>query len=57
MDERCVDIEDLERCDQQIMHSKVMDLNGNKKHNKNIAIKKADGSTAMDVKDVKDRWN
>ena len=57
MDERCAEIEDLEKRDQQIMYSKVNDLIGKKKSNKNIAIKKADGSIAMDIEDIKARWN
>ena len=56
MDEKCGDIEDLERRDQQIMYSKVGDLIGKKKHNKNTAIKKADGSIPLDVEDFKYRW-
>ena len=45
MDEICADIEYLERTDQQIMYSKVSDLFRKKKYNKNIPIKKTDGST------------
>ena len=56
MHERCADIEDLERRYQQIMFSKVSDLIGKKKNNKNITIKKAVESIAIDVEVVKDKW-
>ena len=57
MDERCAEIESLEKRDQQIMYSKVKDMIGKRKRNSNIAIKKNDGSIAMDIEDVKIRWN
>ena len=41
MDERCAGVENLEKRDQDIMYSRVKALVGKKKHNKNIAMKKA----------------
>ena len=57
MDERCTEVEDLQNRDQQIMYSKVKELVGKKKYNKNIAIKKSDGKVAMEIEDVKLRWS
>ena len=57
LEERCSEIEDLERRDQQIMYSKVKELLGRKNCKKNIAIKTADGKIAMDVEEVKSRWS
>ena len=57
MDEKCTEVEDLSKRDQQLMYSKVNDIIKKKKSNKNIAIKKADGTIAMDIEDVKARWN
>ena len=57
MDEKCTEVEDLSKRDQQLMYSKVNDIIKKKKSNKNIAIKKADGTIAMDIEDVKTRWN
>ena len=56
MDGRCEEMEDLEKRYQQITWSKVNDLIGKKKRNKNNAIKKDSGSIAMDIEDVKARW-
>ena len=53
MDERYPEIEDLEKRDQQIMYSKVSDPLGKEKRNKNIAIKRADGRMATDIKFIK----
>ena len=57
MDEKCTEVEDLSKRDQQLMYSKVNDIIKKKKSNKNVAIKKADGTIAMDIEDVKTRWN
>ena len=57
MEEKCSEIEDLEKRDQQIMYHKVKDLLGRRNHKKNIAIKTADGKIAMDVEEVKSRWS
>ena len=57
MDDRCGEVEELEKTDQQIMYSKFDELIGKKKPNKNISIKKADGSIAMDIEDFKARRN
>ena len=57
IDEKCTDLEDLEKRDQQKMYGKIKDLVGKKKYNKNIAIKKADGKIAMDIEEVKSRWS
>ena len=56
MDEKCAEMEDLDKRDQQIMYSKVKELVGKKKYNKKISIKKADGKIAMDIEEVKSRW-
>ena len=57
MDERCAVVEDLEERDQQNMYSKVKELVGDEKHNRNKGIKKADGNVAMDMEEAKARWN
>ena len=57
MDERCAEVEDLEKRDQQIMYNKVNEIVGKKKYNRNIAIKKTDSQVAMEIEDVKLRWN
>ena len=57
MEEKCSEIENLEKRDQQIMYHKVKDLLGRRNNNKNIAIKTADGKIAMDVEEVKSRWS
>ena len=57
MDEKCTEVEDLSKRDQQLMYSKVNDIIKKRKSNKNIAIKKADGTIAMDIEEVKARWN
>ena len=57
MDEKCTEVEDLSKRDQQLMYSKVNDIIKKRKSNKNIAIKKAEGTIAMDIEEVKARWN
>ena len=57
MEERCLEVEDLQNRDQQIMYSKVKEIVGKKMYNKNIAVKKLDGKVAMEIEEVKLRWN
>ena len=57
MDERCAEVEDLEKRGQKILYSKVKQHVGKKKHNKNKAMKKADGNVAKDMEQLKARWN
>ena len=57
MDERCAEVEDLEKRDQAIMYSKVKEVIGKKNYNRNIAIRKSDGRIAMDIGEVKERWS
>ena len=56
MNERCAEVEDLDKRDQQIMYSKVKEVVGKKNYNKTIAIKKSIGRNAMDIEEVKERW-
>ena len=39
------------------MYKKVQDVVGKRKFNNNIAIKKDDGTIAMEVEEVKARWD
>ena len=39
------------------MYSRMKDLIGKKKRNKNVAIKKTNGTIAMDIEDVKAKLN
>ena len=57
MDERCAEVEDLQNRDQQVMYSKVKEVIGKKKYNKNISIMKSDGKVAMEIEEVKLRWS
>ena len=57
MEERCAEIEDLDKRDNQLMYKKVQEIVGRRKFNSNIAIKKADGTIAMEVEEVKARWD
>ena len=53
MEERCTEIEDLNKMNNQLMYRKVQDVVGTRKFNNNIVIKKADGTVAMEVEEIK----
>ena len=58
MTEKCEEIEQLEKVDQQRMYSKIKEIKGRKqKYKNNISIKKADSTVAMEMDEVKERWN
>ena len=58
MTEKCEEIEQLDRTDQQRMYSKIKEIKGRKqKYKNNISIKKADSTVAMEMDEVKGRWN
>ena len=58
MTERCEEIEQLDKMDQQCMYSRIKEIKGQKrKYKNNISIRKADSTVAMEMEEVKDRWN
>ena len=57
MDEMCGEIEDLDRKNNELMYSKVRDFTGKRKCNNNIAVKRIDGTVAMEEEEVKERWS
>ena len=56
MEEMCTKIEDLDKRDNQLIYKKVQEIVGKRKFNNNIAIKKRDGTIAVEVEDPKTKW-
>ena len=57
MDEKCCEIEDLDkRNQQQLMYERVREVTGKKIMNKSIAIRKKDGRVVMEEEEVMERW-
>ena len=57
MDEMCKEIEDLDKKDNELMFTKIKDITGKRKCNNNIAVKRTDGTVAMEEEEVKERWS
>ena len=57
MDEKCCEIEDLDRLNQQqLMYERVKEVTGKKIMDKSNSIKNDDGKVLMEAEDVKERW-
>ena len=56
MDEKCCEIEDLAKKDQQLMYEKVKEITCKKKINRSNAIKRDNGTVLMETEEVMERW-
>ena len=56
MNRECEELEELCNRDPQKMHERIKDLRGKRKRKSGIAIMKADGTVAMEMNEVLDRW-
>lgn len=56
VDERCIEVEQLEQVDQNRMYEKVKTLLNTRKTNKNIAIMDKEGRVLMEPVEEKARW-
>ena len=57
MEETCTEIGDLDKRDNQMMYKKVQEIVGKIKFNNSIGLKKIVGTIAIEVGDVKARFN
>ena len=58
MNEKCKEIEDLDKRDQQLMYERVKEITYKNKNRSNTstAIKQADGTVVMEEEEVIERW-
>src|SRR5215469_13926108 len=57
MNDRCMDIENLSKRDQQIMYKKVYELTMESMYKQGKAIKKKDGTVVMEKGEIMERWD
>src|SRR5215469_16613363 len=57
MNDRCMDIENLSKRDQQMMYVKVSELTSERMYKQGKAIKKEDGTVVMGKEEVMERWD
>src|SRR5215469_13381289 len=57
MNDRCMDIENLSKTDQQMMYEKVSELTRERMYKQGKAIKKKDGTVVMGKEEVMERWD
>src|SRR5215469_8982612 len=57
MNDRCMDIENLSKRDQQMMYEKVSELTRERKYKQGKTIKKKDGTVVMGKVEVMERWD
>ena len=57
MNDRCMDIENLSKRDQQMIYEKVSELTRERMYKQGKAIKKKDGTVVMGKEEVMERWN
>src|SRR5215469_2475518 len=56
MNDRCMDIENLSKRDQQMMYEKVSELTRESMYKQGKAIKKKDGTVVIEKEEVMERW-
>ena len=57
MNDRCMDIENLSKSDQQMMYEKVSEVTRERMYKQGKAIKKKDGTVVMGKEEVMERWD
>ena len=56
LNEKCGEVEELERVDKRLMYSKINEITGGSRNRTGGAIKKSNGDIAVESLEVKQRW-